>query len=131
MQHGLRAPGNGMIIASIESGLKKPGSDELICDKINTGKPNKVAVDLIRGQHNIPESELPRMIMFGDRANTDVAMGNNAGIDSCLVLTGVVKSEDEASQWVAQNEIYRPTYLMQSFGEDIGLTEEELTKMEC
>ena len=49
IQHGLRAPGNGMIIAAIESGLKGPGGHGLICDKIVTGKPNPAIFDLIRG----------------------------------------------------------------------------------
>ena len=31
--------------------------------------------------------------MIGDNPGTDIAMGNNAGIDTCLVLTGVVKNE--------------------------------------
>ena len=33
--------------------------------------------------------------MIGDRPNTDIAFGKAAGIDTCLVLTGVVSSEDD------------------------------------
>lgn len=33
------------------------------------------------------------MIVIGDRPDTDILMGNNAGIASCLVFTGVVTSE--------------------------------------
>lgn len=95
MQSGFRAPGNGCIIAAIENGLKKADGNGLICDKVVTGKPNPEIIDLIRGQHNIPKEKLPRMIMFGDRPNTDIGLANNAGIDSVLVLTGVVKNEQE------------------------------------
>ena len=119
MKDGLRYRGNGCIIAAIESGLQAPGGNGLICDKIVTGKPNKAIVDLIRGQHGIPESTLSRMIMIGDRCDTDVALGNNAGIASCLVLTGVVTSEEQVHMYVEQKDIHRPTYVLKSFGEDI------------
>ena len=129
MQHGLRAPGNGMIISAIESGLKNPGGEGLICEKIITGKPNKSIIDLIRGQHNIPESELSKMVMIGDRPNTDIELGYNAGIDTVLVLSGVVKNDEEAIQWAAKSEGYRPTWVLDQFGEDINLTDEEKSKM--
>ena len=35
------------------------------------------------------------MIMIGDRPDTDMLLAHNAGIDKCLVLTGVVDSMDE------------------------------------
>jgi len=35
------------------------------------------------------------MIMIGDRPDTDILLGNNAGIDTCIVLTGVVRTEIE------------------------------------
>jgi len=40
------------------------------------------------------------MIMIGDRPNTDIALANYSGIDSCLVLTGVVTNEKEVYEWV-------------------------------
>lgn len=89
MQSGFRAPGAGCVVKAIESSLIKPGTDELICNKVVTGKPNPEIIDLIRGQHGIPEEHLSRMVMIGDRTDTDIALGNNAGIDTCLVLSGV------------------------------------------
>ena len=41
------------------------------------------------------------MIMIGDRPNTDIELGFNAQIDTCLVLTGVVKNENEIYQWIS------------------------------
>jgi ribonucleotide monophosphatase NagD (HAD superfamily) len=32
-----------------------------------------------------------RVLMVGDRPNTDIAFGNASKIDTCLVMTGVVK----------------------------------------
>ena len=33
--------------------------------------------------------------MIGDRPDTDIALGSNGGVDTCLVLSGVVKDENE------------------------------------
>ena len=57
--------------------------------------------------------------MIGDRADTDIALGNNAGIDSCLVLTGVTRNEDEAKEWIERDQSFQPTHILDSFGEDI------------
>ena len=71
MQSGYRAPGNGMIIAAIENGLKKSDGTGLICDKTVVGKPNPAIIDLVRCQHGI-DCDLSRMVMIGDRPNTDI-----------------------------------------------------------
>ena len=129
IQHGYRAPGNGLIIGALESGLKKAGGEGLICEKIVTGKPNPAIFDLIRGQHNIPESETSKFIMIGDRPDTDIALGSNGKVDTLLVLSGVVKNEEELQDWAAMDDKYKPTYVMNSWGEDINLTEEERAKL--
>jgi len=58
------------------------------------------------------------MIIFGDRPNTDIKLGHNAGIDTCLTLTGVVKNEDEAYEWGQRSDGYQPTWVMSSLGAD-------------
>jgi len=92
---GLRTPGNGQYVAQIEMGLKDASGD-LMCEKVCTGKPNPGIIDIIRKHHDIPESDLRKMVMIGDNCETDIALGNNAGISSCLVMTGVVKDENQA-----------------------------------
>jgi len=62
------------------------------------------------------------MIMFGDRPNTDIEFGHNSGIDTCLVLTGVVKNEEEAYEWGQRSHGYQPTWIMNSFGADPNQT---------
>lgn len=57
--------------------------------------------------------------MIGDNVETDIALGNNARIDTLLVLTGVTKDYKEAREWAERSETFRPTYLMDSFGEEI------------
>ena len=60
------------------------------------GKPNPDIIDIIRKDHDIPDSELDKFLMIGDNPTTDIALANNAGIDSLMVLSGVVKNEEEA-----------------------------------
>jgi ribonucleotide monophosphatase NagD (HAD superfamily) len=54
--------------------------------------------------------------MIGDRPDTDILLGTNAGIDKCLVLTGVVESEDQIQSWTERDERFTPTYVMRSTG---------------
>lgn len=56
------------------------------------------------------------MLMIGDRADTDVLMGNRAKIDTCLTLTGVIRSLEELERWVQRGPDYKPTFYIQSFG---------------
>ncbi|MGX1703248.1 HAD-IIA family hydrolase [Microbacterium sp. NPDC055357] len=51
----------------------------------NMGKPGRIMIDAVRGMLG-PEVE--RVVMVGDRLETDVRMGIEAGIGTALVLTG-------------------------------------------
>jgi 4-nitrophenyl phosphatase len=106
-----------LVIAALESGLKKPGGEGLICEKIVTGKPNPAIFDLIMGHHKIEQSEKPKMVFIGDRPDTDISLGYNGGVDTCLVLSGVVTCEEEAHQWAAKSEKFKPTWVLDSFGD--------------
>lgn len=56
--------------------------------------------------------------MVGDRPNTDILFGKAAGVDTCLVLSGVVQSEDDFKQnWLPENRDYDPTYIMNMVGD--------------
>ena len=77
-----------------------------------TGKPNPGIVDIIRKHHDSPVEDLRKMVMIGDNCQTDIALGNNAGISSCLVMTGVVKDEEQAVQMAEQNEDFKPDYIL-------------------
>ena len=49
------------------------------------GKPNPFIVDVLEKQHNIDRK---KCLMIGDNLDTDIKLGENAGIDTLLVLTG-------------------------------------------
>jgi phosphoglycolate/pyridoxal phosphate phosphatase family enzyme len=71
-------PDAAAIIAAIEActGAK--------CDPI-VGKPSPIMVSLIMSLLDLPPD---RCIMIGDRLETDIKMGIDAGMATCLVLTG-------------------------------------------
>jgi len=80
--HGL-LPGAGSISAPLRYALGK--------DPICTGKPAGTMLDCVKAKvHFDPE----RTIMVGDRLNTDILFGQNGGIKTLLVFTGIT-SEDE------------------------------------
>ena len=49
------------------------------------GKPNRMIVDAVSQKLGLPIDE---MAMVGDRLYTDIALGANSGITTCLVLSG-------------------------------------------
>ncbi len=57
------------------------------------GKPN---VQMLKGLLDRHDLEPSQVAMLGDRLYTDIAMANNAGALSVLVLTGETKAEDVA-----------------------------------
>jgi ribonucleotide monophosphatase NagD (HAD superfamily) len=69
------------------------------------------------GHHNIDPSQKHKMLFIGDRPDTDIALGNNGNVDTCLVLTGVVASIEEAEMWAQKDEKFKATWVMNSFGE--------------
>ena len=69
------------------------------------------------------------MIMIGDRLDTDILMANQAGVDGCLVFTGVTSSEEDMHRIMEKDTRVHPKYIMKSFGiiEDETLTKSGVT----
>jgi len=75
--HGL-LPGSGAISAPLRFALNK--------DPLSIGKPAATMLDCIKAKHNFDPK---RTIMVGDRLSTDILFGNNGGLSTLLVLTGI------------------------------------------
>ena len=73
------------------------------------GKPSPVGISLILKQTGISPS---KAIMIGDRPETDILCAKNAGINSALVLTGVI-SENNISNISPQN---MPDFIIKDLG---------------
>ncbi|EAU83803.1 p-nitrophenyl phosphatase [Coprinopsis cinerea okayama7 len=80
--HGL-LPGAGSISAPLRCALGK--------NPICTGKPASTMLDCIKAKVNFDPK---RTIMVGDRLNTDILFGQNGGLATLLVLTGITKVTD-------------------------------------
>lgn len=72
------------------------------------GKPNRTMVEAVL---HLLDSRVERCLMVGDRLETDVLLGLNAGMPAALVLTGAT---DAAT--LSQSEI-EPSYVIDHLGE--------------
>ena len=99
MAGGMKIPTAGTTLAALEtSNNVKP---------LVMGKPNRHSIDLIAEHHSIDKS---RCIMIGDRIDTDILVGKNAGVDTCLVFTGVY-TEDMLLQELKKEDSIVPDYV--------------------
>ena len=96
-------PGAGSIVAAIEKASS--------ISPVTIGKPNVYSLNSIMLENAIPESDRGKMIMIGDRLETDILFAKNCGIKSCLVLTGV--SDREMAVKLGSNA---PDYIMSQIG---------------
>jgi len=111
-------PGAGLIVSTLLASLNTPGTTEArTAPDLIVGKPNPFAFNLIRKE--LPEDiKTERIVMVGDNINTDILFGQNSGIDTILVLTGVTENEEMMHQICAEKNIELPTHVMQSIGKD-------------
>jgi len=94
-------PDAGSLIAAIESCTGKK------CEAV-VGKPSRYMIEAILNILNLPPD---RCIIIGDRLETDVQMGINAGMATALTLTGATsRSALEAS-------VIKPDFVIESLAE--------------
>lgn len=110
MINGLRSPGAGAMINAIQSSLNDGEGFARIEGPTVLGKPNPYALSLIRKDHNVTG----KVLMVGDRMDTDVLFGNQGDASTLLVMTGCTTSFSQIEAMVAQSELYNPTYVLES-----------------
>ncbi|MHB9037358.1 MAG: HAD-IIA family hydrolase [Armatimonadota bacterium] len=86
VEGGALMPGGGCMVAAVRTAT---GIEPFV-----VGKPETYAYDKILELTNCPPE---RSIMIGDRLETDIMVGNRAGAQSVLVLTGVTSREQAES----------------------------------
>jgi NagD protein len=90
-------PAAGALLASIEAAT---GMRPYV-----VGKPNSLMMIYARRMLGVPAEDC---VMIGDRMDTDIVGGLEAGMQTCLVLSGV-STRDSVSRFP-----YRPTFLYDS-----------------
>ncbi|MCZ6633670.1 MAG: HAD-IIA family hydrolase [bacterium] len=95
----------GATIAALEALLRRP-IDGLI------GKPSQMMVRTILEHMGLPSQAC---LMVGDRLETDIAMGKEAGMTAALVLTGVTK------RYMLEGNPVQPDYVLESVQGVLGL----------
>ncbi len=85
---GVVIPGTGAIVAAVTTAAQRQ-------PKV-MGKPCPYMFEAVREEH--PEVEPARTLMIGDRANTDILLGTNCGLQTLLVGTGC-HSLDDVRRW--------------------------------
>ena len=98
-------PGSGAILAAMEAVAGRE-PDAIL------GKPSSVAAAAAMDRLNAAPD---RTLVVGDRLNTDIALGERAGMTTALVLTGVTDRAD-----VESSEI-QPDYVLESLADVITL----------
>jgi 4-nitrophenyl phosphatase len=88
------APGNGAILAALETTTG--------ITPITVGKPNPFIFQAALAKVG---TKAEQTLVVGDRLETDIAGGNNAGCQTALVLTGVTREKD------LMNSTIKPTYV--------------------
>ncbi len=71
-------PGVGVFVSALETATGKKA--------YIVGKPNTFMLELAIEKVKVPAS---RILMVGDKLDSDIVMGNKAGVHTALVLTGV------------------------------------------
>jgi HAD superfamily hydrolase (TIGR01450 family) len=98
---GGQLPDCGAIIGALEGATGQP------IDKV-VGKPSPLMAEAALKQIGL---EAGRCYMIGDRLETDIKMGNAAGMSSVLVLTGVT------TQTMLRDTPFQPQHVVQSIAE--------------
>ncbi|ARS88353.1 HAD-IIA family hydrolase [Natrarchaeobaculum aegyptiacum] len=94
-------PGSGAILAAMEAVAGRE-PDAIL------GKPSTVAAEAALGRL---ETDPARTLVVGDRLDTDVALGERAGMETAVVLTGVTDRETLASSPI------EPDHVLESLAE--------------
>jgi len=106
MPDGRLLPGGGTIVAALEAAWER---EPYVC-----GKPNPLGIRVLMKYAGAAEDET---LLVGDRPSSDMITGSNAGVQTCLVLTGVTSREQSKS---LEGEL-KPNYVIDDLGSLLSL----------
>lgn len=88
-------PGSGTVVNAVAGAAETEPTAVL-------GKPARVTAELALARLGVPADEC---LLVGDRLNTDVAMGERAGMETAVVLTGATDDDALAAADVAPDHV--------------------------
>jgi len=88
-------PGTGAILGAISAATGRE-PDRIL------GKPSDAAIEAALERLGVPAESV---LVVGDRLDTDIEMGERAGMTTALVLTGVTDQEDVAASDVTPDHV--------------------------
>lgn len=101
---GMELPGGGTMVRFLETCARRP-PDEVV------GKPNQAFLDVIVEKLKLDRK---RTVMVGDKLSTDIVFGNQGGLQTLLVFTGVTDPDDLAR---TSNKDMLPQYTLPSLAD--------------
>ena len=96
-------PGSGSIVQAVATAAMR--------EPINVGKPTSYLLDVIVKEFSL-ENCKDRVVMVGDRLNTDIQFGLDGGLKTLAVLTGVCTREEIFSE----SNPTKPHFVLDSVG---------------
>ncbi|MBO8163969.1 MAG: HAD-IIA family hydrolase [Brevibacillus sp.] len=100
-----QVPDTGALIGALEGATGRPV--ELV-----VGKPSPIAAEMAVRHLGLDYTDC---CVVGDRLETDIKMGNDTGMQSVLVLTGISTRE------MARTSLYQPSFIIDSIKEVVHL----------
>jgi len=102
-------PGTGSMVAAVATAAGR--------QPVVLGKPSKFMFEIVQKRHPgiLPE----RTLMIGDRANTDILLGKNCGLQTLLVGSGV-HSLAETRAWEVSEDIDQRRMVADFYADKLG-----------
>jgi len=86
-------------------------------DPIILGKPNPMMFEIVKKRH--PSVNASRTLMIGDRADTDILLGKNCGLQTLMVGTGV-HSLEKVREWEGSSDAEERRLVPDKFADRLG-----------
>ncbi|KAM6161701.1 chronophin [Erethizon dorsatum] len=109
LSDGSRTPGTGSLAAAVETAS---GRQALV-----VGKPSPYMFECITEHFSVDPA---RMLMVGDRLETDILFGHRCGMTTVLTLTGVSRLEEAQAYLAAGKHDLVPHYYVDSIADLMG-----------
>jgi phosphoglycolate phosphatase len=87
-------PVNGCALSAVTHAVNNLDGPHKCVKPIIVGKPSSLLGDLVLARSGLADVPRDRILMVGDKVETDIALAKNCGFKSCLLLSGCVTRAD-------------------------------------